>query len=125
MGHSGDIGVFDPKGVLRVVDRKKDLIKLSSGEHVSLGKVEAALKQVPGIGACVVFAQPDKDHCVCIVSQPERGWAAVGGKPDEDALVQDIGMMLKASGLAKFEIPTKARVDDEIWTAESGLVTAS
>jgi len=123
--HTGDIGVVTETGTLKIIDRKKDLIKLTGGEYVSLGKVEASLKQVKGIGACVVFAQSDKDHCVCIVSQPERGWASVGGRPDEDALVKDIGNMLKAAGLAKFEIPTKVKVDDEIWTAESGLVTAS
>lgn len=107
------------------MDRKKDLIKLAGGEYVSLGKVEAALKQVPGIGAVVVFARPDKDHCVAIVSQPEKGWASVGGKPEEAALVKHIGDKLRAMQLARFEIPTKAKVDDTVWTPESGLVTAS
>merc|ERR1712080_536427 len=98
---------------------------LTGGEYVSLGKVEAALKQVPGIGACVVFAKPDKDHCVAVVSQPEKGWASVGGKPVEAELVKAIEQKLKAMGLARFEIPTKVAVDDVIWTPESGLVTAS
>ncbi len=81
--HTGDIGVMDPDGVLRIVDRKKDLVKLQGGEYVSLGKVEANLKQVPGIVACCVFARSDKDHCVVIVSQPEKGWESVGGRPSE------------------------------------------
>ena len=36
------------------------------------------LKQVPGIGACCVFAQSNQKNCVVIVSQPEKGWASVG-----------------------------------------------
>jgi len=123
--HTGDIGVMTETGCLKIVDRKKDLIKLTGGEYVSLGKVEAALKQVLGIGACVVFARSDKDHCVVLVSQPEKGWASVGGKPEEVALVRAIEQKLKAMGFAKFEIPTKVAIDDEVWTPESGLVTAS
>jgi long-chain acyl-CoA synthetase len=123
--HTGDVGEMTKAGTLKIIDRKKDLIKLSSGEYVSLGKVEATLKEVHGIGAVVVFAQSDKNECVCIVSQPERGWAAVGGKPEEEALVKDIAATLKTCGLAAFEIPRKVKVTDEIWTPESGLVTAS
>lgn len=124
--HTGDIGVMTETGALKIVDRKKDLIKLSGGEYVSLGKVEAGLKQVKGIGACVVFARPDKDHCVCIVSQPEKGWASVGGKPDDmTALAKAVDVELRKQGMARFEIPQKVEVDDAIWTPDDGLVTAS
>ena len=35
-----------PDGNLKIIDRKKDLIKLSGGEYVSLNKVESVLKLV-------------------------------------------------------------------------------
>jgi long-chain acyl-CoA synthetase len=123
--HTGDIGEITKSGTLKIIDRKKDLIKLNGGEYVSLGKVEATLKEVQGIGAVVVFAMSDKSECVCIVSQPERGWASVGGKPEEAALVKEIAATLKTCGLAGFEIPKKVKVTDEVWTPETGLVTAS
>ena len=36
---TGDIGAFDADGVLRIIDRKKDLVKLQHGEYISYGKV--------------------------------------------------------------------------------------
>lgn len=123
--HTGDIGLMSPEGTLKIIDRKKDLIKLSGGEYVSLGKVENALKQVPGIAAVVVFAKSEKDFCVAIVTPPEGGWAKVGGEPKEEDLVKNAEKSLRGQGLARFEIPTKIRIDQNIWTPESGLVTAS
>jgi len=123
--HTGDIGEMTAIGTLRIIDRKKDLIKLTGGEYVSLGKVENAMKQVTGISQVVVFAKSDKDHCVAIVSQPERGWGTVGGKPEEAELAPAVDKALRKQGLARFEIPTKVKVTDEIWTPETGLVTAS
>uniref|UniRef100_A0AC34QRV8 AMP-dependent synthetase/ligase domain-containing protein n=1 Tax=Panagrolaimus sp. JU765 TaxID=591449 RepID=A0AC34QRV8_9BILA len=40
---TGDIGEFRQDGSLCIIDRKKDLVKLSHGEYISLGKVETTL----------------------------------------------------------------------------------
>ena len=36
---TGDIGEVFPDGTFKIIDRKKDLIKLANGEFISLGKV--------------------------------------------------------------------------------------
>ena len=42
-------------GTVRIVDRKKDLVKLQLGEYVSLGKVEAQLKTHPLVENICVY----------------------------------------------------------------------
>uniref|UniRef100_A0AAZ3P8P6 long-chain-fatty-acid--CoA ligase n=1 Tax=Oncorhynchus tshawytscha TaxID=74940 RepID=A0AAZ3P8P6_ONCTS len=59
---TGDIGEVHPDGCLKIIDRKKDLVKLQAGEYVSLGKVEAMLKNCPLIDNICAYA----NRCVCI-----------------------------------------------------------
>ena len=43
--YTGDIGEMYPNGTLKIIDRKKDLVKLVTGEYVPLGKVSLKLRQ--------------------------------------------------------------------------------
>ena len=49
------------------VDRKKDLVKLSTGEYISLGKVEGALKQIPCIDNCCAYVNGEHAYGVVLV----------------------------------------------------------
>jgi long-chain acyl-CoA synthetase len=56
---SGDIGVMDDRGYIRIVDRKKDMI-LVSGFNVYPNEVEAVAVEHPGVMECAVVGVPDK-----------------------------------------------------------------
>lgn len=55
--HTGDIGMLDPDGYLRITDRKKDMIVLSGGENVSPARVESILTSEPEIAQAAVFGE--------------------------------------------------------------------
>jgi long-chain acyl-CoA synthetase len=55
---TGDIGVFDADGRLRIVDRKKDMI-IVSGFNVYPNEVEAIAASCPGVAECACVGVPD------------------------------------------------------------------
>lgn len=56
---SGDIGVMDAKGYVRIIDRKKDMI-LVSGFNVFPNEIEAVLSQHPKVLEVAVIGVADE-----------------------------------------------------------------
>ncbi len=57
--HSGDIGVMDERGFIRIVDRKKDMI-LVSGFNVFPNEIEQIVAMHPGVLECAAIGVPDE-----------------------------------------------------------------
>ena len=55
---TGDIGVMDADGFIKIVDRKKDMI-LVSGFNVYPNEVEDVIASHPGVLECAVIGVPD------------------------------------------------------------------
>lgn len=136
---TGDIGEVFEDGVLKIVDRKKDLVKLQHGEYVSYGKVEAVLKTCPIIDNVCLYADPSKNYLIAIVV-PDRSQLKDLAAKSNDAqsledLIKDSEIEKKIvalavsygqrNGLERFELPTKLILTLEEWTPDSGLVTAA
>ncbi|KAF2357638.1 AMP-dependent synthetase/ligase [Trinorchestia longiramus] len=138
---TGDIGEVEKDGCLKLIDRKKDLVKLQIGEYVSLGKVEAELKVCPIVENLCVYGDPNKNNTVAIVSPTPRvlrELAAKIGKPSDasmdvlckdpevnSAVLADLIATAKKAKLMRFEIPTAVHLTSDMWTPDSGLVTAA
>lgn len=63
---TGDIGEFLPNGNLKIIDRKKDLVKLQNGEYISLGKVESTLKSNPYLDNFCIYANSHHNYVVAL-----------------------------------------------------------
>jgi len=79
--HSGDIGVFDEDGYLKIVDRKKELIITAGGKNISPANLEAALKAFPLIGQACVIGDMRPYVSALLVLDPEvaPAWAKSRG----------------------------------------------
>lgn len=138
---TGDIGEVDDTGVLRVIDRKVDLIKLNNGEYVSLGNIESKLKTHSLVdGICAIVHPGAKNVVAIIVPHPDhikKIGIKLGHLEDattkdlcEDqavaaAILEELKAHGKKQGLGRWDLPAALFLSPEPWTPESGLVTAA
>ncbi|XP_063967531.1 fatty acid CoA ligase Acsl3-like [Lytechinus pictus] len=135
---TGDIGEFLPDGSLKIIDRKKDLVKLQTGEYISLATIENFLKKSPFVDNICVYADPLYDYCIALVVPYKKALQEAAnnnnltGKSFEDLcgrseVLKEVLASLAAAGkeakLQKWEIPRKIHLCEEAWTPENGLVT--
>jgi long-chain acyl-CoA synthetase len=133
--HSGDIGVLDDDGYLRIVDRKKELIITAGGKNVSPANLEAALKAQELIGqACVIGdGRPFIAALVVLDSEVAPSWAAARGiEPTSLMELADHPEVMKevdrevASAMDAFnqaESVKKVKILHDEWLADSEELT--
>ncbi|PHR67274.1 MAG: AMP-binding protein [Alcanivorax sp.] len=59
--HTGDIGVMDEEGFIRVCDRSKDML-IVGGYKVFSVEVEGKVQSLPWVAMCAVVGRPDHDR---------------------------------------------------------------
>jgi long-chain acyl-CoA synthetase len=58
--HTGDIGLIEETGQLRITDRKKEMFKNSGGKYIAPQAVENKMKESPFIEQLIVFGENQK-----------------------------------------------------------------
>jgi len=69
--HTGDIGVIDPQGRIKITDRKKDIIVNDKGDNVSPQKIEGMLTLQPEILQAMIYGDKRPYMTAVIVPDPE------------------------------------------------------
>ncbi len=85
--HSGDIGVLDDEGYLKITDRKKDIIVLANGKNVAPQPIEQVLKTSPFITEIVLIG--DKQNIVTALVVPNRDKLGEWAKSENIAFATD------------------------------------
>ena len=135
--HTGDVAVVYPNGTIKILDRSKNIFKLSQGEYVAPEKVENIFIQSNYIAQCLVYGDSLKNCCVAIVvpEMPKlQEWASANGKTAESVLaeqdadfkallmqeIDDLGRLRKLNSLEK---PKELFVASEPFSVENDIVT--
>jgi long-chain acyl-CoA synthetase len=131
---TGDIGEFDSAGQLRIIDRKKNLVKMAHGEYIALEKLESVYRSTPVVGNICVIADPSKNKPIAIVVPAEPALkqiasdAGVQGNGLEDlchnekvngAVLREMQKAGKNGGLTGIEMIDGVVLSDEEWTPQN------
>jgi long-chain acyl-CoA synthetase len=84
--HTGDIGVLDPDGHLRITDRKKDIIVNSGGDNLSPQRIEGYLTLQPEIAQAMVHGDK-RPHVVALIVPDQEfleNWALANERQEID-----------------------------------------
>lgn len=65
--HSGDVGALLPNGAVKIIDRKKNIYKLSQGEYIAPEKVENVYKQNPIVSDVFLYGDSLRNYNIAIV----------------------------------------------------------
>jgi long-chain acyl-CoA synthetase len=131
---TGDIGEFDWAGNLKIIDRKKNLVKMAHGEYIALEKLESVYRACPVVGNICVYAQPDKNKPIALVVPAEPALKqlasqnGIQGEGLEDlchdekvnaAVLKEMQSTGKKGGLTGIEIIEGVVLSDEEWTPQN------
>ncbi|MFI5502999.1 FadD3 family acyl-CoA ligase [Nocardia asteroides] len=111
--HTGDIGIVDERGYLKITDRLKDMY-ITGGFNVYPAEIEQTLARLDGVAESAVFGVPDE-------RMGEVGKAVVVRKAGA-TLTADEVIAFAASKLANFKVPRLVEFRDQLPYSAAGKV---
>ncbi|GAM27876.1 hypothetical protein SAMD00019534_110520 [Acytostelium subglobosum LB1] len=136
---TGDIGRWNPDGSLSIIDRKKNIFKLSQGEYIAVEKIENILNKSLWIAQICVYGDSEKASIIALIHPHQdkaEEWARSKGlnisfkeicenKEFNQVILKDITDVGKKSKLFGFEIPRKIHVFHDAFSDTNDMMTPS
>ncbi|MGP3776667.1 AMP-dependent synthetase/ligase [Streptomyces sp. SDT5-1] len=132
---TGDVGTVDARGIVRITDRKKEIIITAGGKNIAPTKIESLLRAHPLIGQAVAIGDRRRHLTALLVLDEEAAphWARANGvtTTDLDELATDARVLAAIDTaveetnavLSRVEQIKRYRVLAGPWTAETGELT--
>ena len=133
--YTGDVGVIDNQGFVRITDRMKDIIITAGGKNVTPSEIENQLKFSPYISDAVVIGDK-RNYLTCLImidhdnvvkfaqdkNVPFTNYASLCRAPEIQEL---IGQEVEAANkkFARVETIKKFRLIDQLLTADDEELT--
>lgn len=127
--HTGDIGQWNDDGSLSIIDRKKNIFKLSQGEYVAPDSIEASLQTSKWISQIFVYGN-SLEFCTVAVVVPDKDsllpWASSKGikgttlaevvaNPQAKMMIfEDMKECGKRMGVKGYEMPKDVHLEGTI-----------
>lgn len=132
--------VFDPDGYYRTgdvvaevgpdqlvyLDRRKNVLKLSQGEFVTVSKLEAVFGIAPLVRQIYIYGNSARSYLLAVVVPTQDALSRTTGGDGESlkALISDsLQDAARTAGLQSYEIPRDFIVETTPFTLENGLLT--
>ena len=125
-----------PNGTIKIIDRSKNIFKLSQGEYLAPEKLENAYIQSPLITQIMVYGNSYKNCAVAIVVPDEQAletWAKANGKSSADVyadqaeyckvVMDSINEVAKAKKFNSLEKPKEIYLTSEPFSVENDILT--
>eukprot|EP01060_Flectonema_neradi_P002666 TRINITY_DN11699_c1_g1_i2.p1 TRINITY_DN11699_c1_g1~~TRINITY_DN11699_c1_g1_i2.p1 ORF type:complete len:449 (+),score=98.19 TRINITY_DN11699_c1_g1_i2:1043-2389(+) len=144
--HTGDIGIFLPDGSVKIVDRKKNLVKLKGGEYIALERMNQAFNQCRYVdvnaGGVCSYGDCQMDRPICLaqmnlakVRELAKSLGIDETSPEalskNDVIIAEVTKALNLAGktadppLSSIEVLASVALVTKPWTALEGTLTAS
>lgn len=135
--HTGDIGEWQPDGSLKVIDRKKNIFKLSQGEYVAVENLENVYGVLQDIDSIWVYGNSFESSLVAVANPNQQAlerWAEQNGVTGSFAelcehprarehILAELTKIAKDKKLKGFEVIKAVHLDPQPFDIERDLIT--